>query len=453
MITIESETVEEDLDSEIEGAEEGELGASLSQGAMLEKADRSLSELKRWFDDGDLEITPEWQRNYVWNNKQASKLIESFLLNIPIPVVYLAKTQNNTYEVIDGLQRLKSIFDFLNNDLKLSGLDSLDDLNGRTYKQLDEKDQRTIRNSTLRSFELSSNADSNLHFVVFERLNTGGTKLNEMEIRNCIYRGKLNDLIKDMAENNKDFIGCVNQPSLSRRMDDRNLVLRFLAFYEKTHHKYNGGLKLFLNEFLETYRDTTENKLKEYRAVFERCMRAAFTVFGNKGFRLITDDGKDAGLWSTRVNMPVFQCISTSFQKYDLGQITRGSDAIYEEYVDLIKTDGKWVDYVRRATAETTRLHYVFDTWQGRLAKALESVPPNDGTRAFSRQLKKEMFAQDNTCSICGQEIKLMDDAALDHIKHYWRGGATVPENARLAHRHCNLTRFNNEQAIGASPL
>ena len=286
---------EEDPNATTEGGEEGELGALLSQDAMLEKADRSLSELKRWFDDGDLTINPEWQRNYVWNNKQASKLIESFLLNIPIPVVYLARTENDRYEVIDGLQRLKSIFDFLDNKLKLSNLDFFKDLNGLTYKELEDKFQRKIRNSTLRSFELASNTDSNLHFVVFERLNTGGTKLNEMEIRNCIFRGKLNDLIRSLAEGNKDFIRCVNQSSLSRRMEDRNLVLRFLAFYEKTYHKYNIGLKLFLNEFLETYKNTTANKLREYSNVFEKCMKASLTVFGDEGFRLKSDDQKASG--------------------------------------------------------------------------------------------------------------------------------------------------------------
>lgn len=437
------EEYKEDSDNLMEGAEEGELGATVRQDAILEKADRSLSELKRWYDDGDLIIDPEWQRNYVWNRVQASKLIESFLLNIPIPVVYLARTEEDRYEVIDGLQRLKSIFDFLDNNLKLSGLDFFTDLNGSTYKDLESSIQRKIRNSTLRSFELASNTDSNLHFVVFERLNTGGTKLNEMEIRNCIFRGKLNDLMKGLSDN-KDFITCVNQKTLAKRMDDRNLVLRFLAFYERTHHKYNGGLKKFLNEFLETYRNPTPNKLDEYKSVFEKCMKASVTVFGDQAFRLKATNLKASshqGEWSTRINMPIFQCISTSFTGYNIGQITRGADRIYEEYIDMISTDEKWVDYVRRATTEPTRLKYVFDTWQKRLEEALTNVPANDGQRMFSKNLKREMFTQNSACSICGQEIKLLDDAAVDHKKHYWRGGATVPENARLVHRQCNLSR------------
>ncbi len=131
----------------------------------------------------------------------------------------------------------------------------------------------------------------------------------------------------------------------------------------------------------------------------------------------------------------------TSFAKYDLGQITRAADRIYEEYLDLTSTDKDWVDRVRRATGSYARVAYVFETWQRRLAEVMQDVPPNDGRRTFSKQLKKEMFEQDKTCSLCRQEIRMLDDAALDHDKHYWRGGATIPDNARLVHRFCNQSR------------
>ncbi len=431
-------------DSELEGSDEGEVGENLDANTVvLEKSDRSLAELKRWYDDGDLIIDPEWQRNYVWNNKQASKLIESFLLNIPVPVVYLARADDGKYEVIDGLQRLKSVFMFLDNTLQLNGLDFLGKYNKCRYKDLEADVQRKIRNSTLRSFELASNSNTNLHFVVFERLNTGGTKLNEMEIRNCIFRGKLNDLIKSLAEIT-EFISSVGQKNLSKRMDDRNLVLRFLAFYEKTYHKYDGGLKKFLNDFLDIYRDPPEHKLQEYNSIFEKCMRSSRIVFGNRGFRLKVDaqnQSNSIGEWSTRINMPIFQCVATSFSKYDIGQITRNADSIYEEYIDLISTDRRWVENVRRATSEATRLKYVFSTWENRLAQVMEDTVPNDSQRLFSKQLKNELFSQNRTCTICGQEIQLIDDSALDHIQHYWRGGKTIPDNARLVHRRCNLER------------
>jgi uncharacterized protein with ParB-like and HNH nuclease domain len=428
---------------EVESMDEGELNSPLSNNISLEKADRSLAELKMWFEDGDLIIDPEWQRNYVWNNTQASKLIESFLLNIPVPVVYFAKTIDEQYEVIDGLQRLTSIFNFLDNKYPLTSLDLLTDLKNKKFKDLEKSLQSKLKKSTLRSFELSSDTDSDIHFVVFERLNTGGTKLNDMEIRNCLFRGNLNNLIKSLAKD-KNFTACINQKTLSRRMHDRALVLRFLAFYEKTHKKCKSGLKKFLNDFLETYQNAPEAKLNEYRKAFEESMKACLTVFGNNGFRLKNDTSsgkKSAGEWTSRPNAPIFQVISTSFTDYDLSQITKNADAIYEEYIDMISTDEKWVDRTRRATGEHSRFSYVFEEWQKRLSKVLKDSEPNDGKRLFSKQLKEELFKQNGTCSICNQEIKLLDDAVMDHEIHYWRGGKTIPENARLAHRFCNLKR------------
>jgi hypothetical protein len=170
-------------------------------------------------------------------------------------------------------------------------------------------------------------------------------------------------------------------------------------------------------------------------------MKACVTVFGNNAFRLRRDSQSGGGEWASRLNAAIFQVVAVSFTSYDLGQITRCADSIFEEYVDLISTDAKWCDYVRRATGETTRLEYVFDTWNERLKLALSNSQPNDSNRLFSRQLKEEMFQQSQQCAICDQRISLLFDAALDHDVHYWRGGKTIPDNARLVHRHCNLSR------------
>ena len=426
-----------------ESLDEGDLHVLFSGEVPIEKLDRSLVELKRLHDEGDLIVDPEWQRNYVWSTKQASKLMESFLLNIPVPVIYLARTKDNRYEVVDGLQRLTSVFEFLDNKFALTDLSIREELNGQRFKTLGTIDQKKLKNSPLRSYELQSDTSPDIHFVVFERLNTGGTKLNEMEIRNCLYRGALNDLIKVLASN-EDFVKCVSEKNLSKRMKDRAFVLRFLAFHERTHRKCKVGIKKFLNEFLDIYRNPPEQKLQEYRDIFKHCTRAALTVFGKDGFRLKKENprtSKSSGEWSTRSNAAIFQCIATSFASHRLQAITKNADRIYEEYLDLISSDSQWVDYVRRATGETSRLEYVFETWRTRLKEVLADQEVGGTERSFSRRLKEELFEQNNTCSICGNNIKLLDDAVLDHEKHYWRGGRTVPENARLVHRFCNLER------------
>jgi hypothetical protein len=121
--------------------------------------------------------------------------------------------------------------------------------------------------------------------------------------------------------------------------------------------------------------------------------------------------------------------------------ITKSADSIYEAYIDLIGTDSTWVESVTTSTGDPSKIDYTFVTWKGRLKKAIGSDRRTDSKRLFSRELKEELFQQDNTCKICGQKIILIHDAALDHEEQYWAGGHTVPENARLVHRHCNVTR------------
>ena len=115
-------------------------------------------------------------------------------------------------------------------------------------------------------------------FILFERLNTGGVALNEMEIRNCLFRGSLNDLLKELSTN-PDFNATLAVSNLSRRMLDRAFVLRFLAFYEKTYMRAKNGLKHFLNDFFQTYRNPSQKKLDEFKSQFEKCMKASYTIF------------------------------------------------------------------------------------------------------------------------------------------------------------------------------
>jgi hypothetical protein len=430
----------EELDT-TEGTDEGELKVTYPrEGVIIEKNDRSLSEFHRWYMQGRLIIEPEWQRSYVWDKRRASKLIESFLVDIPVPVIYLAKNETSKYEVIDGVQRLTSIFDFFDGKFALSGLEMLPDMNKMKFSELPQDQQNKLLDATLRTFELSPQTSKNLLFIIFERLNTGGVALTEMEIRNCIYRGKLNNLIKKLA-NYDEFIRSVNQKDLHKRMLDRSLALRFLAFYEKSYLKAQGGLKAFLNDFFEVHKNPPDAKLDEFEKQFKKTVRAAYTVFGDSAFRLRRGDRKSGGEWSPRINASVLQVVAVSFTKYDLSQITQKADAIFEDYLDLVTCDDLWVDCVSKSTGDASNIRYAFQTWNDRLEKVMAATFPMDAKRIFSQSLKKEMYQQNSVCAICNQQIKTMGDAALDHEEHYLRGGQTVPSNARLVHRLCNLKR------------
>jgi uncharacterized protein with ParB-like and HNH nuclease domain len=422
-------------DSPFDGDDEGSLDIN-EKGVAIDKADRSLNQFHKWYKDGRLIIDPEWQRNFVWKTKRSSQLIESFLMDIPVPVVYLAKNDNGNYEVIDGLQRLTSVFNFFDNQYPLNGLDVLTEFNGKKYIDLPKEQQYKLEDVTLRSFELSPKTSKDLLFTIFERLNTGGVALNRMEIRNSIYRGSLNNMIRELSSD-KNFINCINQSGLKDRMRDREIILRFLAFYEKTYHKCTKGLGRFFNDFYQTYQNADEQKLRDFSIAFKNMSRAAFTIFGDNAFRLRAKKGG----WNSRINAAVFQSISVPLLNYNLSQLTRNADSIYEEYLDLITNDHKWIECVTSNTANPQNVNYTFSTWENRLKHVIGGSEKNDNQRCFSKALKLEIFKQHDKCEICGQQIKLVDDAALDHEVHYWRGGKTIPENARLVHRLCNQKR------------
>jgi len=217
-----SEVTEEEV---IEHIEEEEAPLNLSQEkrrVYSDKNDRSIFELYRRYQRGDLNLDPEFQRNYVWDDKRASLLVESVLLEIPIPVIYLAEEDDGKFTIIDGQQRLRSFFRFINNDFKLRKLRVLSDFDGKTFKTLDKDSQTKVEDATLRTIEIRKETHPDVKFEIFERLNVGSVKLNDQELRNCIYRGKYNNLIKELSEN-RDFLlllgldeaqkGCNNKRS------------------------------------------------------------------------------------------------------------------------------------------------------------------------------------------------------------------------------------------------
>lgn len=434
------ENLDSEIDGDVEGDDEGQLDIQTDQRQAIMKAnDTSLFQYHRWKTQGRVNLNPDWQRDYVWTGKRPSMLIESLLLNIPIPVIFLAKTPDECYEVIDGVQRLTTVFNFFENKFKLKELEVFKEFEGKSFSELDKGTQSALEDSVIKCFILSENTPQDLKFLTFERINTGGIKLNEMEVRNCIYRGTLNEKIKELAKN-QNFVDSINMKNLSKRMLDRNLVLRFLAFHELNYTNATSGLKSFLNRFFENYQNAKPEVLSGFEKNFKNAMRNAVTVFGTHAYRLRRGDSGGGGEWASRPNATIFQVIATSLARYDTAQVANKADAIFEEYLDILQ-DQKWIDSVSKSTGDASNIRYSFETWNNRLSVLMSEAAPRDKNRAFSKALKVEIFNQDPTCSLCGNEIKTVNDAALDHIDQYWRGGKTIPSNARLTHRSCNQHR------------
>jgi rubredoxin len=161
-----------------------------------QKVEPSVFELHRQRQLGELNLQPEFQRYFVWSTKQESRLIESIFLNVPIPLVYVAEEPNGTFAVIDGQQRLMALFRFMDGEYGITGLEQRSDLNGKRFAELGRDLQRQFENYTLSVVQIRKESDPDVRFEVFERLNTGATKLNDQELRNCVYRSAISSVGK-----------------------------------------------------------------------------------------------------------------------------------------------------------------------------------------------------------------------------------------------------------------
>ena len=202
----------------------------LKRNLDIKKYDRMIKDIIASIDDGSIVLTPDYQRNYLWDNKKSSKLIESILLNIPIPVIYASEEEDGKWNIIDGLQRLNTLNRFYKNQFKLSGLEVLNELNGKTYSDLSDNLKSKVDRGDLTIILLLESSSRDIQYDIFMRLNTGAVQLNEQELRNCLYRGKLNDLIKTKMIYNEDFIKLFNFNILHKRMIDVEIILRYLSF-------------------------------------------------------------------------------------------------------------------------------------------------------------------------------------------------------------------------------
>lgn len=278
--------------------------------------DKSISDLMRMINEKDLLLDPDYQRNYVWDNKKASKLIESIILNVPIPVIYVSQEEDESWTVIDGLQRLSSLKRYFDNKFKLSGLDVLLELNKLDFKSLPLKSKRILKNGLLRVIMITHDSNEEIKYDVFMRLNTGSVHLTEQELRNCMYRGKLNDFLKAEAKNEK-WLALLGLKEPHKRMADRELLLRFLALYNSWNPQseivegYKGRMKSFLNNFMKMYKDNNA-KVKLWKTLCDDVIEKVYSVYGLNAFKRIHSDGSVERSYN-RAIMDVLMISSASY--------------------------------------------------------------------------------------------------------------------------------------------
>lgn len=316
---------------------------------VTEQARYPLDNIAPMLDSGKYKLTPEYQRRHRWDNDKKSKLIESFIMNVPIPPIFLYETDYSFYEVMDGLQRLTAINEFYKGLYSLSGLELWPELNGRTYANLPDKirqgiDRRYVSSIILLQESARSPEEAfRMKQLVFERINSGGVKLEPQETRNALYNGPMNALCIKLSQNiylrrlfgipyvnnsgnstmdseyseSEDSIEeKLDAHPLYRDMSDVELVLRFFAL-----RNIDGYAKRTFHDFLDAYLNSAnqfnDQVLEELATLFNDTIKFAFDLFGENAFKLVrkrkTQEG-ESWAWfnrsTTTVYDPLMQVLS-----------------------------------------------------------------------------------------------------------------------------------------------
>ncbi|MDD5007250.1 MAG: DUF262 domain-containing protein [Syntrophorhabdaceae bacterium] len=251
--------------------------------------DYNLNTLSQLVKDGTIDLSPKYQRRFRWDSQRQSKLIESFLMNVPVPPVFLNEDIYGKYSVIDGKQRLIAITDFFSGKLELKGLEIFSDINNMTIDLLPKRLQSIIKTRpTLRAIIILHQSDVDVKFEVFKRLNTGGVNLNPQEIRNSTYPGLLNDLILELSENKlfHQLLGIKNKNKsvLYQEMRDAEFVLRYFTFKD-VWLNFKGSMKRLMDKYMEEHQYASPENIAELRADFFNTIDVVKNAFGDFAFQ------------------------------------------------------------------------------------------------------------------------------------------------------------------------
>jgi uncharacterized protein with ParB-like and HNH nuclease domain len=272
---------------------------------ISQKIDLPISTLPEMIKD-QINLNPDFQRRDRWNQEKQSRFIESIIMNVPIPPVFLGEDQYGSYVVLDGRQRLTAIKDFMNNVYRLKALEVWGDLNGQSYNDLQKKKlDRAITRRFVPAVVILKESSAQVKYDVFDRLNTGGVIAEPMEIRNAVFQGGFNKIIRQLAES-PAFRRLWDIPTeqaeleknaLYRDMSDLELVLRFFALlhYDQMDMKF----KDYLSEFLDTRnKEYASNQALEQqdREIFIRAVENCWAVYGPAAFRKDPQSKKSAPL-------------------------------------------------------------------------------------------------------------------------------------------------------------
>ena len=321
-----------------------------------------IASIAERYREGALDLTPDFQRNRgIWPLPKMSRLIESILLRIPLPVFYLAAGPADVWSVVDGVQRLSTILDFMDGKFKLRGLEYLSNLNGLLHADLAVPMKRRIRETQLVFNLIERGTPEEVMFNIFYRVNTGGLPLSRQEIRHAMTPGPAREYLRRLAESDY-FIRATGGSVKPRRMQDRELVLRFIAFYLNDWRQYKPtSLDSFLGRTMKRIsHPMTPAERDELEHRFNLSMNASYAIFNEQAFRKPTDRRR-----VSPINRALFETWSTELARYEpaqLNALVSERDSIKRRFYGIFYEDHDYEEAISFSTATQWRIKKRFST-------------------------------------------------------------------------------------------
>lgn len=308
----------------------------------------------------EIDLAPAFQRKSdLWDEQKQSQLIESLLIKFPLPAFYFDGSDNNKWLVVDGLQRLSSLRNFvILKKLKLKGLEFLNKLEGMGFDELPRNLQRQIEEAQITAYIINPGTPDEVKFNIFKRINTGGLILNSQEIRHALNQGISATFIADLADLN-EFKEATENALSPNRMMDREFVTRFISFYLYPYTEYVPDLDTYMNRTMSDIKKLSQMQRDEIKSNFIQSMKLAKTIFNNWAFRK-SDKYPEK---RKPINKALFEVWSVSLAKLndtDRSKLIEKKEVVFEESINLIKNDSNFFASITTSTGNKSSVNYRF---------------------------------------------------------------------------------------------
>ena len=340
---------------------------------VFQSSDLSLESIANMVQAEAINIKPKYQRRQRWDKIKQSALIESFLLNIPVPPIFLAEDEYGKYSVIDGKQRITSIYNFISLGQPLQKLEKFIEIENFTFNQLPTQLNNALRiRPYVRVITLLKQSDPLLKLEVFNRLNTGGDRLLPQEIRNAAYGGDFNDLLLKLSEHQflrKQF-GLENEKTrpyskLYKEMLDVEYILRFFTLRD-TWNAFPGNMRVAMDKYMENNYLLKSADLNKLESIFNDTLEVCEIIWGNNAFQ--RPDGR------REIIQGIFdvQTVSLSlFVENDKQKLIAKKDVIRKNFEDKYKSDKDFEDSIRQFTSNIKQVNYRISTMNNLISDAI----------------------------------------------------------------------------------